>query len=343
MHIQCDQKTVDLISPTRFHRHIVAAAAVAMTAAAANASVVTWNANLVIPNNIDGQYINVETQVYGTTAGLAAGWDLNPYGTSVTAMSWFAAAAPSGCVMGLGQGGTSVAVASLSGGTVVGASSTFGNTACGTSAGGWILNAANYFGFRFVASDGLTHYGYGVMTIGATMGVRTLTSVSYESTAGVSIGGGGGGGGGGCTIDTDLDGRPDCYDNCQNIANSNQLNTDGDTRGDACDNCPLIANSSQADCNNNSVGDACEIASGAPDFNQDGIPDTCQCGTIPSLPTCCPGDLDHDAAVGGADIGLLLSNWGPCASACLYDLNNDSKVNGGDLGLLLSGWGPCPN
>ena len=334
MQIQCHQTTVDLISPTRFHRHIVAAAAVAMTAAAANASVVTWNANLVIPNNIDGQYINVETQVYGTTAGLAAGWDLNPYGTSVTAMSWFAAAAPSGCVMGLGQGGTSVAVASLSGGTVVGASSTFGNTACGTSAGGWILNAANYFGFRFVASDGLTHYGYGVMTIGATMGVRTLTSVSYESTAGVSIGGGGGGGGGGCTIDTDLDGRPDCYDNCQNIANSNQLNTDGDTRGDACDNCPLIANSSQADCNNNSVGDACEIASGAPDFNQDTIPDTCQC--IADLVLA-----DHQ--VNGADLGALLSQWGLANPNTVSDMNRDGKVDGADLGHLLASWGPCPN
>jgi hypothetical protein len=79
------------------------------------------------------------------------------------------------------------------------------------------------------------------------------------------------------------------------------------------------------------------------DVDHNGIPDTCQCGTIPSLPGCCPGDLDYDAAVGGADIGLLLSNWGPCGSACLYDLNNDDKVNGGDLGLLLAGWGPCPN
>jgi hypothetical protein len=79
------------------------------------------------------------------------------------------------------------------------------------------------------------------------------------------------------------------------------------------------------------------------DTNTDGIPDVCQCATNPSLPTCCPGDLDHDSTVGGADIGLLLSNWGPCGSACIYDLNNDSKVNGGDLGLLLAGWGPCPN
>ncbi|MSR05065.1 MAG: PEP-CTERM sorting domain-containing protein [Phycisphaerales bacterium] len=49
------------------------------------------------------------------------------------------------------------------------------------------MNGANAFGFRFIAADGLTHYGYGVMTIGANMGVRTLTSVSYESIAGVGI------------------------------------------------------------------------------------------------------------------------------------------------------------
>ena len=99
-----------------------------------------------------------------------------------------------------------------------------------------------------------------------------------------------------------------------------------------------------ADCNNDGIVDYGQILQGQlADTNTDGIPDTCQCGTIPSLPTCCPGDLDHDAAVGGADIGLLLSNWGPCGNACLYDLNNDDKVNGGDLGLLLAGWGPCPN
>ena len=85
------------------------------------------------------------------------------------------------------------------------------------------------------------------------------------------------------------------------------------------------------------------IESPGMDIDYDGVPDLCNCATNPSLPVCCPGDLDHDRTVGGADIGLLLSNWGPCGSACLYDINNDSKVNGGDLGLLLSGWGPCPN
>jgi MYXO-CTERM domain-containing protein len=171
----------------RFEKHIVAAATVAMTAAAANAGLVTWNANLVIPNNIDGQYINVETQTAGSAAGNVAGWDLNPYGTSTTAMSWFAAAAPSGCVMGLGQGGATAAVASLSVGTLVSSASTFGNTASSVTAGGWVLNSANYFGFRFVGADTGTHYGWGIMTVGATMGVRTLTSVTFETTAGASV------------------------------------------------------------------------------------------------------------------------------------------------------------
>ena len=171
----------------RLVKHFGAAAAAATLVGAANAAIVTWNCNLVIPNNIDGQYINVETQVAGSAAGLVAGWDLNPYGTSTTAMSWFAAAAPSGCVMGLGQGGTTSAVASLSAGTLVSSASTFGNTASSVTAGGWMLNAANYFGFRFLGADALTHYGFGKMTVGATMGVRTLNFVSFESTAGASI------------------------------------------------------------------------------------------------------------------------------------------------------------
>jgi len=153
----------------------------------ANAAIIHWDANLVIPTNTGGLYINVETQVSGSAAGVVAGWDLNPYGTSTTAMSWFAAAAPSGQVMGLGQGGTTSAVASLSAGTIVGSASLFGHTASGVANGGWVLNANNYFGFRFVGADALTHYGYGTMTMGATMGVRTLASIDYEDTAATAI------------------------------------------------------------------------------------------------------------------------------------------------------------
>ena len=172
----------------RLNKHFaLAAVATAAVAATANASVVTWNANLVIPNTTDGLYINVQTQVTGSAAGVVDGWDLNPYGALTTTMSWFAAAEPTGCVTGLGQGGTTIAVASLSAGTLVSSASTFGNTQSSVSRGGWMLNSANYFGFRFLGADALTHYGWGIMTIGATMGDRTLTEVSYESDAATGI------------------------------------------------------------------------------------------------------------------------------------------------------------
>ena len=171
----------------RLAAHFAVAAVATVVAGAAQAAIVHWDANLVIPNNIDGQYINVETRVFSSAAGNVVGWDLNPYGTSTTAMSWFAAAAPSGCVTGLGQGGLTSAVASLSAGTLVSSASTFGNTASSVSAGGWVLNSNNYFGFRFLGADALTHYGWGIMSIGATMGVRTLVSVEFETTAGASV------------------------------------------------------------------------------------------------------------------------------------------------------------
>jgi hypothetical protein len=55
----------------------------------------------------------------------------------------------------------------------------------------------------------------------------------------------------------------------------------------------------------------------------------------------CPADLNGDGQVDGADLGLLLAAWGPCAS-CIEDINVDGQVDGADLGLLLAAWGACP-
>jgi len=59
----------------------------------------------------------------------------------------------------------------------------------------------------------------------------------------------------------------------------------------------------------------------------------------PAAPAC-PADLNHDGVVNGADLGLMLGSWGPCAG-CAADLNHDNIVNGADLGLLLGSWGVC--
>ena len=55
----------------------------------------------------------------------------------------------------------------------------------------------------------------------------------------------------------------------------------------------------------------------------------------------CVGDLNVDGVVNGADLGLMLSSWGPCGTNCPYDLNADGQINGADLGLVLSAWGGC--
>jgi choice-of-anchor B domain-containing protein len=50
-----------------------------------------------------------------------------------------------------------------------------------------------------------------------------------------------------------------------------------------------------------------------------------------------PGDLNGDGVVDGADLGLLLGDWGPCGE-CDADLNGDGAVDGADLGILLGAW-----
>ena len=56
----------------------------------------------------------------------------------------------------------------------------------------------------------------------------------------------------------------------------------------------------------------------------------------------CPGDLDGDGRVAGADLGLLLAGWGHVTDDSSADLDGDGRVTGGDLGLLLAAWGDCP-
>jgi hypothetical protein len=49
--------------------------------------------------------------------------------------------------------------------------------------------------------------------------------------------------------------------------------------------------------------------------------------------------LNGDGEVDGADLGVLLSMWGPF-SGCMADLNGSGVVDGADLGPLLARWAP---
>jgi len=54
-----------------------------------------------------------------------------------------------------------------------------------------------------------------------------------------------------------------------------------------------------------------------------------------------PGDLNGDGLVDGADLGILLGQWGACPpkGPCGGDLDGDGSVGGADLGILLGNWG----
>lgn len=83
-----------------------------------------------------------------------------------------------------------------------------------------------------------------------------------------------------------------------------------------------------SDCDADGISDRCEVLAGAPDVNRDGVPDAC-------APV--GADLTGDGIVDGADLGAMLSVWGPCAG-CRADLNVDGRVDGNDLGILLAAW-----
>ncbi len=87
---------------------------------------------------------------------------------------------------------------------------------------------------------------------------------------------------GNAETDTDLDGWPDCVDNCLNTPNPNQLDGDGDMIGDLCDNCVTLSNFSQIDLDGDSVGDVCDPCplENPDDVDQDGV--------------CAPDDLCPD-------------------------------------------------
>ena len=175
----------------RLTRHLAAGAAVVaaapfMTVDQASAAVQYNAVSMVVPANIDGLYINVETLATGSAAGSVAGWDINPY--SATGLTWFMA---TGSSMMRYPGVITGSAGNLAIGTMVDATGSYGSGAVtvGAAPGNWVLNSDNHFGFKFVAADGLTHYGWGTFHIGAAINGadRTITELAWETSADVGI------------------------------------------------------------------------------------------------------------------------------------------------------------
>ena len=171
---------------SRLTHHFALAAASTVIASTASAGVQYSAVNWTVPANIDGLYINVETLAIGSAGSAVAGWDINPY--SATSLTWFNA---TGTGMMRYPTVTLGSAGNLAIGTIVGSTGSFGSGAVvvGAAAGNWNLNSLNRFGFRFTASDGQAHYGWGTFEIPATIngGTRRITEIAWETTPGVAI------------------------------------------------------------------------------------------------------------------------------------------------------------
>ena len=180
----------------RFEKHVLVAAAVALGAtAAANAAVVySGIVNFSCAIDLDGTYINVQTNQLTNGPGSGVpGWDVNPYrATSGSGMNFYS---PTGGGMVSAAAGVGSAI-NLSAGTLIGASSNFSSATStivfGSGAGQWQYASNNIVGFRFVSSAGTTHYGWMRFLMGSqpatgNLVTRTVVDFGYESVAGASI------------------------------------------------------------------------------------------------------------------------------------------------------------
>ncbi|MEN9668376.1 MAG: hypothetical protein RLZZ386_283 [Planctomycetota bacterium] len=176
---------------SRLNSHFALCAAALATGVAvgnANATVVYSGAiNLVIPTTADGLYMNVQTGAWSSTTATPTGWDVNPYGTSTTAVSLFAG---TGTGYMRNAGTTATAATRLDLGTVVGSSAFFyvsSSATIGAGTGQWAANSSGYFGFKFIAADAATHYGWMQLSIGANAATRSIVQYAWEDVANTSI------------------------------------------------------------------------------------------------------------------------------------------------------------
>lgn len=109
---------------------------------------------------------------------------------------------------------------------------------------------------------------------------------------------------------------------------------------------PLACNDDFPTCGNKSKV-FLEVTAGAPLLIRVGTRLTDVTGTgvlqvicTPSEPPC-PGDVNDDGVVDGADLAGLLGSWGVCPG-CAADFDDNGVVDGSDLATLLGGWGNCP-
>ncbi len=131
------------------------------------------------------------------------------------------------------------------------------------------------------------------------------------------------------TIDDDLSpapGSPAIDFGDATLLPADQDDLDGD--GNAAEGLPLDASLGARRLDDSGTPN---VAVGTPPLDLGALEFTGTTLVIPNV-----ADLNNDGVVNGADLGLLLANWG--TGGPVGDLNFDCTVNGADLGILLANW-----
>lgn len=171
-------------SEVRIRAHIAACliAGIGVSASAFGAIVYSGPVNIVVPNTLDGIYLNVVTRATGSTGGATAGWDINVYSSipdqftlwGPTAQTWLS---PSGVIAGPYP---------LVPGTLITGPETNFFRPGGTLDVGLQLTTSsdqNLLGFRFInESGGATHYGWARLQVGATPATRSIVAYAWDDT-----------------------------------------------------------------------------------------------------------------------------------------------------------------
>ena len=179
----------------------LAAVATAAVAATSNAAVVySGIINFACAVTSSGAYINVQTNLLAGSPSDVSGWDVNVYTPNSPGSTLDFYGTTGGGMMRY-PGLTTGTAGNLALGTSIGGTGSYNNSSTsginthvvfGATAGQWQYSADNIVGFKFIAADTLTHYGWMRFAIGAagssgTSMTRTVVDYGWESTAGASI------------------------------------------------------------------------------------------------------------------------------------------------------------
>ncbi len=164
---------------------LIAALAVGVLPAAVQADVVySGVVNLVVPATYEGLYLNVESGISSSVAAEVPGYDINPWGTSTEEVALFAPFGTKymrnpfiGTLLWRTKVPLWTSISELSSFYYGGSSAVLG-----TLVGQWSASNSGLYGFQFEGADGLPHFGWVRMLIGANATDRVIKDYAYETT-----------------------------------------------------------------------------------------------------------------------------------------------------------------